>query len=71
MSDDELGFVDDTPIAKETMLARLVRMETRMVKYQESNAVQMRELMDVVDELSLAMQEVVDLLQEQDVHASS
>ena len=60
----------DTPIVKEPMIARLTRMETRMVKYQESNAMQMRELVDTLQIVVAAMKSIAELLMEEG-HGSS
>lgn len=43
---------------------RLVRIETRLVKYQEHNVQQMDQMIESVDKLGTALQQVVEKLSE-------
>jgi len=69
---DEAQFLSGRPAEVPKLVKdRLIRIETRLVKYQESNVVAIDDLTNAVDQLAGAMQEVIYLLQEAADNADS
>jgi hypothetical protein len=50
---------------------RLIRIETRLVKYQEGNVLAIEELSTAIDDLAGAMHEIIDILTEESTNAQT
>lgn len=61
MSDFKLDPAQHVP---KLVKDRLIRIETRLVKYQEGNVLAINELTESVEDLCRAMQEVIHIISE-------